>query len=157
MTRAVRLSALVGVGAVYSWWLASTTPFTWTADGVVAVGFGLMAVVAGNKLVRPRPRAADPDTRSTGSAGRAGADGGPSPPTRAWVLALAFVVAVELFTYVAGWSGNRHDFPTISSLYDTAAGYRAAKAAIVFAWVALGWALFHRQRRVRRRPGEGRP
>ncbi len=65
--------------------------------------------------------------------------------TRAWVAAFLFLLAVELFTYFAGWSGNRHDFPTVSSLYDTAARSQAVKAAVVFAWMTLGWTLFHRQ------------
>ncbi|MGB7051261.1 MAG: hypothetical protein WBG41_06815 [Acidimicrobiales bacterium] len=139
------MAVLIAAGATYSWWVSSTTPFTLGADVAIAVGFVLMAVVAGPSILRGslgvnRRRVSSealPDT-PTLMADQAAAR------TRAWAAAFLFLLAVELFTYFAG-SGNRHDFPTVSSLYDTAAQSQAAKAAIVFAWMALGWSLFRRQ------------
>jgi hypothetical protein len=140
LTKVVRLTGLMAMGAVYSWWVSSTTPFTVGADAAVATGFVLLALPAGASFVRGQVRFGDagrePHSAVDPTARR--------PLLRAWVVALLFLLAVELFTYFAGWSGNRHEFPTISSLYDTAARSQAAKAAIVFAWMALGWGLFHR-------------
>jgi hypothetical protein len=131
------------VGAVYSWWVSSTSPFTSAADVAVAVGFGLMAVVAGTTFFGRRD-GADQGRRAARPTSRTGPPAGEHSRSRAWVVTLSLVSAVELFTYIAGSTGNRHDFPTISSLYDAAAESQAAKAAIVFAWLVLGWALFHR-------------
>jgi hypothetical protein len=157
LTRTSRLAVLVAAGAVYSWWVSSTTPFTSRADVAVAVGFVLMAVVAGASILRGGigvngqgvSSEALPDTPTLIA-------DQPAARSRAWAAAFLFLLAVELFTYFAG-SGNRHDFPTVSSLYDTAAQSQAAKAAIVFVWMALGWALFRRQPGVAGRADAGRP
>ena len=157
LTRTSRLAVLVTVGAVYSWWVSSTTPFTSWADVAMPVGFLLMAVVAGTSILRGRigvdgqrvSSEALPNTPSLMA-------DPPTARTRAWAAAFLFLLTVELFTYFAG-SGNRHDFPTVSSLYDTAAQSQAAKAAIVFAWMALGWGLFHRQPGVAGQAHAGRP
>jgi hypothetical protein len=147
----------VAVGAVYSWWVSSTTPFTSMADVAVAVGFALMAIVTGPSILRGR---AGSDGRSVApeDLGDSTAPSDDQRParSRAGVAAFLFLLAIELFTYFAG-SGNRHDFPTISSLYDTAAQSQAAKAAIVFAWMALGWALFGRRPGVAARTDAGQP
>ena len=122
----------------------------------MAVGFGLMAVVAGTSFFGRRG-GADEITWSPGATGDASTPARDRSATGAWVLALLLVAAVELGTYFAGWSGNRHDFPTISSLYDTAAQTPALKAAVVFAWLALGWALFHRETGTSGSAGAGAP
>ncbi len=157
LTRTARLAVLVAVGAVYSWWVSSTTPFTSGADVAVAVGFVVMAVVAGTSIVRSGTGS---NRRSVSSENLqhplAPIDDQPTARSEAWVAAFLFILSLELLTYFAG-SGNRHDFPTISSLYDTAAQSQAAKAAIVFAWMALGWALFHRESGVTARAHAGRP
>jgi hypothetical protein len=157
LTRTSRSAVLIGAGAVYSWWVSSTTPFTSRADVAMAVGFVLMATVAGASILRGgigvnRQRVSTEALPTTPAlmADQAAAR------TRAWAAALLFLLAVELFTYFAG-SGNRHDFPTVSSLYDTAAQSQAAKAAFVLAWMALGWALFRRQPGVAGRINAGRP
>jgi hypothetical protein len=139
--RVLVTAALVAVGAAYSGWVSSTTPFTSPADVAVAAGFLMMAFPAGAALLR--------GGRPSGTAGSGAADHAPpSAPDRpvvmAWTFALLFLLAVELVAYFAGWSGNRREFPTVSSLYDAAAATTAAKAAIVFVWMALGWGLFHR-------------
>jgi hypothetical protein len=156
LTRTSRLAVLIAAGAVYSWWVSSTAPFTSRADVAMAVGFVLMAVVAGASILRGGigvngqrvPSEALPST-PTLMADQAAAR------TRAWAAAFLFLLAVELLTYFAG-SENRHDFPTVSSLYDTAAQSQAVKAAIVFAWMALGWALFRRQPGIAGRTDAGR-
>jgi hypothetical protein len=156
LTRPVRLALLVATGGVYSWWLSSTSPFTSTAEVAVAVGFGLMAVVAGTAFFGRRP-GTDQADRSPGSTRDASTPSHDRSAAGAWLLALSLVAVVELVTYFAGWSGNRHDFPTISSLYDTAAQSPALKAAVVFAWLALGWALFHREPGASGSAGAGPP
>ena len=122
LTRTSRLAVLVAVGAVYSWWVSSTTPFTSGADVAIAVGFVLMAVVAGASILRSGTGVESPTGLIRGTSRHAHAHRLTSRParTRAWAAAFLFLLAVELFTYFAG-SGNRHDFPTVSSLYDTAA------------------------------------
>jgi hypothetical protein len=142
LIRAARPGVLVATGIVYSWWLSSTTPFTSAADAGVAAGFAVMAVAAGITLLRRRSGVNRP-IAAFGSPANTTAVARERPAIRAWVVALSYVLVVELLSYFAGLSGNRHDFPTISSLYDTAAESQAAKAAVVFAWMALGWGLFH--------------
>ena len=75
------------------------------------------------------------------------------PSVRAWMAAIIVFGAYELFTYFAGFGSDRHAFPTLSSLYDSATSNQAAKAVIVLGWMALGWGLF-RPRTVRT-DGEG--
>ena len=150
----VRRAIPVALGGLTAWWVSSTTPFTSGADAAVAVGFALMAVPAGAALFHWTADARKPTSPiPTGTAPSVG------PPRQRWrrcvpwLAALALLVAVELSTYLAGLGGDRHDFPTLSSLYDTAARSQAAKATLVLAWMALGWGLFHRTARSRRPNG----
>jgi hypothetical protein len=53
------------------------------------------------------------------------------------------LIGFEVGTYLGGQS-DRRGVPTISSLYDSAASSHPAKAALVVAWLALGWMLFRR-------------
>jgi hypothetical protein len=129
----------------YSWWVATTRPFTLDADVATAVGLAVLVVVSGFTWVRrrSRPVVVGADARP----GRAAGPGGAGTPRRSplpWLVALGVVVAVELATYFAGWSGSRHTYPTVSSLYDTAARVTAVKAVFVGAWLILGWRVLSR-------------
>ncbi len=129
---------LVLCGAAYAWWVATTTPFTTEADVAVAVGFGVMAALAGHTLWRRRSERHSSDP----AAALLPAPVAPGS-VLAWAVVLALVAGLELACYLAGLS-NRQAFPTLSSLYDSAATSTAGKAAVVFAWVALGWGSFRR-------------
>jgi hypothetical protein len=118
----------LALALTYALALASTRPFTAPADALTAVGLaagvvGLMVRLVGDSRA----------TRGDDSA----------PPTELgswlpWVGLLAVVVGWELYCY---FGGPRPAHPTLSSLYDLAARYRLLKAAIVLAWLALGWEL----------------
>lgn len=109
-------------------WVATTTPFTATADLAVAVGFAGMAVLAARALVLRH---------------RVGRPAPPSGSALPWVVAIVLLVALELAAYFAG-SGHRQAYPTLSSLYDSAARVTGVKALFVLAWLGLGWGLFRR-------------
>jgi hypothetical protein len=117
----LRTGALVVGAAAYAGFLATTEPFTLTADIATAVPLAAGAVVTVHSLRSPterRPfewRAALP-----------------------WLVLLGAVVAWELITFFAV---ARATHPTLSSLYDTAARHEAAKAAVAFCWLLLGWEL----------------
>ena len=114
----------------YALALASTRPFTAPADALTAVGLAAGAVGLAARLVA--------DSRVTKG------DGSAPPPEWAvgswlpWVGLVAAVAGWELYCY---FGGPRPAHPTLSSLYDLAAPYRLLKAAIVLAWLALGWEL----------------
>jgi len=141
--------ALLVAAALYAWLVAGTTPFTTTADVVTAIPLGALVVVAALQ------RLAGAGATGAGATG-AGAprpwdrspvrDAGPDGPTGAgpvlpWLVLIAAAVALELFNY---FSGTRYAHPTLSSMYDSAARWRAVKAAVVLGWLALGWYLVRR-------------
>ncbi len=136
--RRFRAGALVVAGAALSCLVAATTPFSVAADVAVALPIALVvtavvaaAVVDGRGAPgarRPRwrrPRAAHPTLLAAAP----------------WLALAAAVVAWELFCLFAG---PRATYPTVSSMYDALARWRAAKALVVFAWLALGWYLVRR-------------
>ena len=129
---------------LYSWMAAITRPFTVPADVVtalpVAAGFalGLRATVARRALLARRALVADEASLDVPEA-RAGA--GARRSMWPWVAALSLLGAWELAVYVAGLGHGRHAFPTLSSLYDEVTRWRAVKAALFAAWLALGWGL----------------
>ncbi len=140
--RYLRLTALVVVAGAYAWWVSSTTPFTEAADTAVAVGFALLAIPAAVSLLQHNVRRGV-GSDGSGSSSEPLAIAGDQPKLQVWMAAIVAIAVYELFTYVAGIVGTRHAFPTLSSLYDTAASSQLAKALFVFAWMALGWGLFH--------------
>jgi hypothetical protein len=126
--------AVVAVLA-YAVLLASTRPFTVPADALTAVG---LAAGVGLLVVRLAMGAtSDHPSRGTGSGTTAPLDrrrGSWLP----WAVLVAVATGWELFCY---FGGPRTAHPTLSSIYDLAAGYRWLKAVIVVAWLALGWEL----------------
>jgi hypothetical protein len=117
------------VALAYALALASTRPFTAPADALTAVGLAAGVVALSARLIADR------------RAIHGVAPAGPGRAVRAWlpwVGLLAAVAGWELYCYVGG---PRPAHPTLSSLYDLAARYRLLKAAIVLAWLALGWEL----------------
>lgn len=124
--------AAVALGLLYAWLLAATAPFTVGADVLVALALAVGAGATAAVVVRRR-RAEVP----AAAAGR-GASDGRAGAWWPWIGVLGALVAWELFTYLAGMGPHRHHYPTISSLYDEAARWRAVKACCVVAWVGLG-------------------
>ncbi len=121
--------ALVAGALAYAGLLASTTPFTPEADAVTAVALAAAAAVLLVRLTRSR----------TLPAGAAAVDESPEGASALpWVVLLAVVAGWELYCF---FGGPRPAHPTLSTVYDLAARWPAAKAAIVLAWLALGWEL----------------
>ena len=121
---------LAFVLCAYCGWVSLTTPFTTAADVAVACGFAGMTVVAARALWR---RFHEKDRLVAEGSGR----------LWHWWPAAAVLVGYECLTYVLGQS-DRWRWPTISSLYDSAATSHGAKAAFVLLWMALGFFLFRR-------------
>jgi hypothetical protein len=152
---ALRSRAIQGLAFVlsvaYAWWVATTTPFTAGSYLAVSVGFVPIVLLAIHALLRRHRAVATPTPTPAPTPGPA-----PTPdpaPThdpvtagspKAWMIAIGLFVVLELVTYIAGFWAPRHAYPTTSSLYDQAATHTAAKAAIVWAWLALGWGMFRR-------------
>lgn len=126
--------ALVVVTAGVSVVAAATTPFTAAADLVVSVCLGLLVVVVVAQALGPTGRWW---SRRAPPRGQRPTLAAAAP----WLALVALVVAYELVNVVAG---PRSAHPTLSSMYDALARWRAAKAAAFFAWLALGWYLVRR-------------
>jgi hypothetical protein len=141
----LRLVATVGLAAAagYSYVAAGTTPFTMGADLVTAVPFAFAGALVARTLVRRRS-ALGTEVRPGGPAASSEDPAHGRRHLGAWVIAIGFFVALELASYFAGFGHSRHAFPTLSSLYDSAAQWRAAKAVLFFSWLALGWGLLRR-------------
>jgi hypothetical protein len=126
----------VVVAALYSWFAALTTPFTFRANVMTAIPLiaALLAAIVFGHIVR---------------AARARSSSAPRPSGRslwAWWVSLGLVGAWELFCYL---KLPRFDHPTFSSLYDSASRSQPLKAALFFGWLALGWAIVRAYGRVR--------
>jgi hypothetical protein len=128
-------AALVAAAA-YSWWAATTTSFSVAADVATAIPLGVLVALA---LVQWRAgrrggELAPPLRRLEGPAAVTGA---------AWPLPGVLLVALAFELYNL-FSAPRAAHPTVSSLYDAAAGTHAWKALFFLAWLALGWDLLRR-------------
>ncbi|MHB8219478.1 MAG: hypothetical protein ACYDHU_04050 [Acidimicrobiales bacterium] len=145
---AARVTALIGAAA-YAGLLATTRPFTLEADVVTALALAVAVAAVVLRLASARTVRTVPD--GTGGAGGTGGTGGTGGarrdqepgfagwrPSAPWIVLAGAVVAWELFCF---FGGARPAHPTLSSIYDIAARSEAAKAAVVLAWVGLGWAL----------------
>jgi hypothetical protein len=119
-------AAVLLAAAAYAGLLATTRPFTDSADAVTALG---LAAGAGALLLRLAPRRAVVD-------GPAASE--PAGSAVPWLVLLALAVAWELYCF---FGGPRPAHPTFSTIYDLAARWEAAKAAAVLAWLFLGWEL----------------
>jgi hypothetical protein len=131
--RLARVATAILIGAIYSWAVSATRPFTTAANVTVAIGFVIIGVVMAGCL-RRRAR--------SGQAARVGSGRG-----WAWAVTIGVLAVVELSSYFAGFGASRSTFPTLSYLYDEASRDQAVKALFVFLWMAMGWGLF------RPRPG----
>lgn len=138
-TRFIRRSLIwitVSAAALYSWFAALTTPFTFRANVMTAIPLitALLAAVLFCHIVRSR---------------RTGQPSAPRPSERSlwpWWVSLGVVGGWELFCYLRL---PRFDHPTFSSLYDSAGRLQPLKAALFFGWLALGWAIVRAYGRVR--------
>ncbi len=126
----------LALAAAYSWWAATTTPFTVGGDVATAIPLGLLTATAlAQRQVTRRGAALPGPLRRLGP---------PGPATGAvWPLpsVLTAVVGWELYNF---FSAPRSAHPTVSSLYDAAASTQAWKAVFFLAWLALGWDLVRR-------------
>jgi len=109
---------------------SGTRPFSTGADVATAVPYAVVGAVMVRTLWRR------PARRRSGAV--------PWRTLRPWLAALGVCCMWELVTYVAGSGGDRHGWPTASSLLDLADRTRAAKAVVFAAWLALGWGLVRR-------------
>jgi hypothetical protein len=128
--------ATLTAATAYSWWAATTTPFSIGGDIATAIPLGALAAVPlaqwwaerrGAALAAPLRRL-DPPAQGDGA-------------TWPLLAVLAAVVAWELFNF---FTAPRATHPTVSSLYDTASRAQAWKAALFLAWLALGRELVRR-------------
>lgn len=129
---AARIAAFVGA-AVYAGVLAVTKPFTTPANVVTAIGLaaGVAAVIfwmTGGRATRPTDDLAVVKTGAVESGG--------SGTVVPWWILLAVGAGWELFCY---FGAPRSAHPTLSAMYDIATRWDAVKAAIVLAWLGLGW------------------
>jgi hypothetical protein len=125
-------ATLILSAATYSWFAAAARPFTTSADVFCSVAFAGIAVVI---FVTRVPRASSRTTRADPA----------SESFRSflpWIVIVSLIVVWEIGTYCAGLGGSRHNFPTISSLYDEGARFHAVKASLFFLWLMLGWRMF---------------
>jgi hypothetical protein len=129
--------AVVLAAVGYSFLAASTTPFTWDADLVVAIAFLPVAGVMAQSLHRRR---AVRDEEGILVHAHRRADERLWP----WVVAITAICLWELIVYFAGWGGHRSEFPTGSVIYDDLSAYLPVKALLFFAWLVLGWRLVRR-------------
>ena len=126
----------VGAAALYSWFAALTTPFTFRANVTTAIPLiaALLAAIVFGHIVRGR---------------RTNERSAPRPTGRSlwpWWVSLGVVGAWELLCYLRL---PRFEHPTFSSLYDTASRSQPLKAALFLGWLALGWAIVRAYGRVR--------
>jgi hypothetical protein len=133
MNEPVRRRATVAVGlaaaAGLSSWAALTVPFSTGADAVTALGLGLVTVEVAVRWHRPALAPAGTPT---------GGDGVARPRWWPWLVLGVALVTWEL---VCLFLGPRVDYPTVSSLYDSATRSQVVKGACFYAWLCIGAAL----------------
>ena len=119
---------VAALAAAGSWLAAATRPFTVGADLAVSAAFvpaiGTFAVRLGRRPSAPADLVAPPARRIW-----------------PWLVVLSVGGAWEVASYLAGLDHNRADYPTLSYFYDSVSHWRAAKAALFFVWLVLGWGL----------------
>ena len=123
--------------AAYSWMLSGFRTFTRPAEVATAIPIAAVAITI---AIWHRGRYAKH----------------PSPARRPWLLAwaalLVALIAWELFELKGS---PRHDYPTLSSIVDSAfRRSRLFKAAMVAGWLGLGWRFVHPVRHLETEPGE---
>lgn len=123
----------MAVAAAYAAWASGTAPFTPGADAAVAApGAVFLAVFALQRRWPTRgPWQRLRDSRPEGHGGAAG-----------WLVVIGVLVGIELASYFHG--GPRSAYPTLSSAIDSISRWRAVRAALWSAWLAIGWFLVRR-------------
>lgn len=125
--------AAVALGA-FSWLASRTKPFTISADIYTAIPIAFASLAVSWQLFGSR-------TKRLGAlehlASRKGRE--PTPVSARgvapWILLVGIAIGWELFSY---FSGPRSEHPTLSSLYNVAAGLSWIKASFFALWVLLG-------------------
>ena len=128
----VLTACVVAAAVAYSWYAASTRPFTTPADIATAVPFLAVASVLAHRITRKRSSRPTRDPKGP-------ADG--SSRIRPWVITIVLLGVIELVAYVMGFFGSRHEYPTLSSLYESAARTHGVRAVLFALWMILGWRL----------------
>jgi hypothetical protein len=123
-----RRAAVAAAAIAYAGLLASTSPFTTGADALTALALGAAAVVLAVRLSR----------RSVQMAPAAIGESTGLVSALPWIVLLAVMIGWELFSF---FGGPRPAHPTLSTVYDLVSRWPAVKAAIVLAWLVLGWEL----------------
>lgn len=124
--RPPRAAVVAVLFAAYAWFASATRPFTVPADVTTAVPIVGMVVVWALQRLRPD----GPWRRLPGNRPPAGGTALP------WIAIVLVLVGTELASY---FGGSRPTHPTLSSLGDTVFQWHAAKAAVYFVWLSLGW------------------
>jgi hypothetical protein len=128
-----RVASITGaVVFVLSVLSAFSRPFTWPADALTALGLAGVAAIVGVQLLGNPPallarRAAPGDEAVASHPGVS--------RWATWAVAIALVVAWELFCYL---SAPRALHPTLSSLLDTVTGSHAGRGVAFATWLLLG-------------------
>jgi hypothetical protein len=122
----VATKAVIGAGLIaYSWFAASTVPFTRNALLIVLLPGGVLGVIA---FARPPKRIPAPDRLDvTGFS--------------YWAIAVTALFEWEASAFK---DGAQWWHPALTTLIDPALGTRPVKAAGILIWLLAGWALIRR-------------
>lgn len=112
---------MVAVAAVYCWWAAGLSAFSWSATLAWALPGVIVAVAVAR---RRRPDAVAAPVSRTGAT--------------AWAVTIAGVVVWELVQYR---SSPRSAHPTLSAMTDALLESRPARAVAFACWLVCGWVL----------------
>ena len=123
----------LALGAGYAGWASGTAPFSVLAYAAVAAPGALLLAAL---VLQRRWPTSGPWQRLC--AARPVRDGGAA----GWIFVIALLLGVELASYFHG--GPRAAYPTLSSAIDALARWRAARAAMWAAWLAVGSYLVRR-------------
>jgi hypothetical protein len=127
--RLAQVALAVGI-ALYCWFAAGIRPFTVPMEVAVALPEVLVARSALTPLARRRSSSPTP--------GEAAVNWRAAAP---WVTLAVLLAFWEVAAFVAS---PRQEHPTLSSMAGWILGTHPGRAALMSAWLLLGWALFAR-------------
>lgn len=132
--KAVAASAVLVALAVCGWFEAAMRPFGLESS---VVTFSVAAAVLATGAVLDRRRSLAPDQAEDQTVGRGQDATLRSQGIVSWMLAVGFVIAVELWEL---FHGPRSLYPTLSSMANDVIGpdHRAARAVAFVCWGACG-------------------